>query len=159
MWFEVEEDYAYGSCSRKTGILIRTPLSLGSNRKETGICQGIVVRNREWGLGFMVSGRMSSQQLIAGFLLYDVAEYMLQSFGLTIIVGEFHRFSSPKMFSSIHTLECFWTPNILTLLFGIFSLESLNNSNFSTVYVQTCSNALCTCALPAISRLLIHPQP
>ena len=46
-----------------------------------------------------------------------MAENMLKSFGFKTIVGEFHRFSSAKWFSIIKTLECFWTPNILTLLF------------------------------------------
>ena len=53
-----------------------------------------------------------------------MAEYMLKSFGFKTILGEFHRFSSAKRFPSPNTLERCWNPNILPLLFGIFSLEA-----------------------------------
>ena len=71
------------------------------------------------GMRFGIQGCMENERAVTtcNYLVYDMAEYVLQSLGFKTIVGEFHRFSSAKRFSSINTLERFWTPNILPLLF------------------------------------------
>ena len=68
---------------------------------------------------FGIQGCMEKEWAVTirNFLVYDMAEYMLKGFGFKTIVGEFQSFSSAKRFPSINTLERFWAPNTLILLF------------------------------------------
>ena len=70
MCFEVMEADAYGSCARKTGIWICIRLSLGNNRKETGICMGIVVCNG--GMRFGNHGFMENEQPVTTCSIFSV---------------------------------------------------------------------------------------
>ena len=59
------------------------------------------------GMRFGIQGCRENERPVTtcNFLAYDMAEYMLKSFGFKMIVGEFHRFSSAKWFPASKPLN------------------------------------------------------